>query len=285
MSDVTVVGLGPMGTALAKTLLSAAHEVTVWNRSSEKADSLVADGATFRASISEAIEASPIVLVCVNNYATSDSLLTTKDTLASLQGRILVQLSTGTSTQAINSATVFEANGVGYLDGVMLGSPVSIGTPEMQILIAGNETSWQACEAILGCLAEKLQYTGSKIDSAAILDLAWLSQRLGLFMGVFQGLLLCEAAGIGAGVFGQTVAADSRIVKLANTVHNNDYENPVNTVNVWYEAMRHIKTQADACGINTEVLDFIASKFEQTIAAGHGEEDLAAVIKVLQAGR
>jgi len=283
MSDVTVVGLGHMGTALAKTLLSAGHEVTVWNRSSEKAESLMTEGATFFASIREAIAASPIILVCVNNYATSDSLLTTKDALASLQGRVLVQLGTGTSPQVIKSAAVFEANGVGYLDGVILGSPVFIGTPEMQILIAGNETSWQACEAILRCLAENLKYTGSNIDSAVILDLAWLSQRLGLFMGVFQGLLLCEAAGIGAEMFGQTVAADARIVKLANTVHNNEYGNPVNTVNVWYQALKHVKTQAETSGISTEVLDFIGAKFEQAIAAGHGEEDLAAVIKVLQA--
>ena len=285
MSDVTIVGLGPMGTALAKTLLCAGHKVTVWNRSSEKAESLVEEGATFLAPISKAIEASPIILVCVNNYITSDSLLTTKHVLGSLQGRVLVQLGSGASTQAIDSATVFEANGVGYLDGVILGAPVFIGTPEIKILVAGNENDWLAGEAILRCLAQNLHYTGSKIDSAAILDLAWMSQRLGLFMGVFQGLLLCESAGIDAGMFGQTVAADARIVKIANTVQNNDYKNPVNTVNVWHEALLHIKTQAETCGINTEILDFIATRFEQAITAGHGEEDLAAVIKVLQTDR
>jgi 3-hydroxyisobutyrate dehydrogenase-like beta-hydroxyacid dehydrogenase len=282
MSDVTVIGLGSMGTALAKTMLSAGHRVTVWNRSSEKGEPLVAEGAVYSASLTEAIESSPVILVCVTSYTISDDLFGTRETLASLEGRTLVQLSTGTSPQVIASAAVFEANRIGYLDGVILGAPIFIGTAEMNILISGDESNWQDCETLLSCLAGRLQYTGAKINSAVILDLAWISQRVGLFMGVFQGLLLCQAGGIGTEIFGQTVAADARIMKIANTIHNNDFDNPVNTVKVWKEALHHVKTQAQADGINTEVLDFIGKKFEDTVSAGHGDEDLAAVIKILQ---
>ena len=40
MNDVTVIGLGIMGTALARTLLKSGYSVTVWNRSPEKAEAL-----------------------------------------------------------------------------------------------------------------------------------------------------------------------------------------------------------------------------------------------------
>jgi len=81
MSDITVIGLGLMGSALVGILLDAGHEVTVWNRSREKAEPLVCDGAKIGKSIADAIEASPILLVCINNYATTTRLLESGDAL------------------------------------------------------------------------------------------------------------------------------------------------------------------------------------------------------------
>lgn len=56
MSDASIIGVGAMGSALASALLRDGHRVTVWNRTSAKAESLVRDGA------------SPVVLVCVDNH-------------------------------------------------------------------------------------------------------------------------------------------------------------------------------------------------------------------------
>ena len=45
-TPVTLIGLGPMGQAMVRTLLAAGHPVTVWNRTPSRADALVAEGAT-----------------------------------------------------------------------------------------------------------------------------------------------------------------------------------------------------------------------------------------------
>ena len=45
MTDVSVIGMGSMGSALARTLLQSGYAVTVWNRSVDKAELLVSDGA------------------------------------------------------------------------------------------------------------------------------------------------------------------------------------------------------------------------------------------------
>ena len=117
---------------------------------------------------------------------------------------------------------------------------------------------------------------------AAILDLAWLCQRLGLFMGVFQGLLLCERGGVALDQFGATVANDSRITKIANTIHHDSFDEPINNVQVWADAMRHIQDQARETGTNSEILDFIAGHFERALSAGYGEQDLAALFKIFR---
>lgn len=54
-SPVTIIGLGPMGQAMARTLLTAGHDVTVWNRTPARAESLVGQGARLAATPAEAI--------------------------------------------------------------------------------------------------------------------------------------------------------------------------------------------------------------------------------------
>lgn len=282
MSDITVIGLGLMGSALAKALLGAGHDVSVWNRNPEKTKPLTAKGAQASKTIADAVVASRIILLCVNNYATTKSVFEQGNALPLLNGRIVVQLSSGTPREATSGEGWFHKLGAGYLDGAILGSPGDIGSEKGQILIAGKDATWSECRFLLECLSGNLQHTGSKIDSAKILDQAWLSQRLGMHMGVFQGLLLCEAGGVAADVFGSTVAADERVRKLANTIHNKTFTDPVNTVKVWQEALHHIQIQAQETGTSSEVLEFIADKFQRAISAGYAEEDLAALIKVFE---
>ena len=282
MSEISVIGLGLMGSALAKTLLSAGHTVTVWNRSLEKAELLVGDGAEIGVTVTDAVKASPVILVCIDNYTTTRKIFASNEVLSVLADRVVVQMSSGTPLEAVADEGWFVEKDAGYLDAAILGSPKIIGTQAGQILIAGNENLWKQCKTTLGCLAGNFQYTGTKIDSAKILDLAWLSQRLGYFMGVFQGLLLCEAAGVGLDVFSATVAVEARASMIANTIHTNTFTDPINTVNVWKEALHHIQTHAQELGTNSEVLDFIAEKFQRAQAAGYEEEDLAALIKIFR---
>jgi 3-hydroxyisobutyrate dehydrogenase-like beta-hydroxyacid dehydrogenase len=282
MSKISVIGLGSMGSTLARTLLSAGHTVTVWNRSPEKEQQLVADGARAARTITDAVQASPVILVCVNNYTTTRGFFAEDEVLPILDGRTVVQTSSGTPQEAIAHESWFAQHGAGYLDAAILGSPKIIGTETGQILIAGNDERWHECKPALQCLAGNLQYTGAGINAAKVLDLAWLSQRLGYFMGLFQGLILCEASGVGLDVFSETVVADQRGGMIADTIHSNNFTDPVNTVKVWYEAIQHIQDQARETGSNSEILEFIADKFQRASSAGYADEDLAALVKIFR---
>ncbi|RWO29366.1 MAG: hypothetical protein EOS11_21565 [Mesorhizobium sp.] len=68
MSDITLIGLGPMGSALGSALLSQGHALTVWNRTASKADAPVEAGALRAETLASAVGASPRILVCVSGY-------------------------------------------------------------------------------------------------------------------------------------------------------------------------------------------------------------------------
>ncbi len=143
MTDVSVIGLGAMGSALAKAELQAGHSVTVWNRSSEKIKPLVDIGASEGESFSDAIQASSCILVCVDCYATFDSLLNDKNTIPFLNGKTFVQFGTGTPTEARSSETWLSTNGASYLDGTIFCYPSMVGDPESIILIGGNQSYYE----------------------------------------------------------------------------------------------------------------------------------------------
>src|ERR1044071_1770775 len=105
MSEVTVIGLGNMGFALARALLDASEgrTVTIWNRSPEKAVAMVEKGAVLAPSVDAAIKASPIILICVTNYVAANRILS--EVASHLQGKLFVQFTTGSPQEARASET------------------------------------------------------------------------------------------------------------------------------------------------------------------------------------
>ena len=67
-TQVTVMGLGPMGRSLAGALLKKGHSVTLWNRSPGKSDELISLGGVLAPTVAEAASASSLIVICVLNY-------------------------------------------------------------------------------------------------------------------------------------------------------------------------------------------------------------------------
>ncbi|MFD0854661.1 NAD(P)-dependent oxidoreductase, partial [Actinomadura adrarensis] len=112
-TPVTVVGLGLMGQALAATFLKAGHPTTVWNRTPSKAEKLVADGARLAPTLNDALKPGSLTIVCVTDYEAVHELLGT----ARLDGTTLINLTSGSSSQARETAQWAERRGARYLDG------------------------------------------------------------------------------------------------------------------------------------------------------------------------
>ncbi len=281
MSDISVIGLGAMGGALAKTLLQAGHRVTVWNRSAEKLGPFVAGGASGAQSVGKAVGASPVILVCIDSYATTRSILGTADVASSLAGRTLVQLSTGTPGEAQDSAEWFTGRGVDYIDGAIQCLPRAIGTSSAQFLFAGPEHAYRTVDRLLACLGGDRRYLGENIRAPAALDLAWLSQRLGQMIGAIHGVCLCEAEGVDVRALEAMLPDGDRARLLAGRIRNRDFLNPDATVAVWAAVIQRFREQARDSGTSAEFPDFAAGLVQRAMQAGYGDEDVAALVKVM----
>jgi len=282
MSDITVVGLGLMGAALARVMQQAGHDLTVWNRSPAKMQPFIDDGVTAAPDVAAAITASPVILICIDNYDVASALLASAEVAPLLAGRTVIQLSTGTPREARAAATWVHAQDATYLDGAILAGPGNIGTDTSIILLAGDQAAHDRAGPLLECLGGTVRYLGVNVGAASVLDLAWLCTSYGRFLAVTHAARLCESEGVGLDDFAALFEENSMVHHDATVIHTAGFDHCTATLQVWGAALQQIQRQGRDAGINTDFPDHLAGLFEKAVEAGHGEEHVMALVKVLR---
>ncbi len=282
MSDITAIGLGLMGSALARAIQQAGHDLTVWNRSPGKMQPFIDDGVAAAPDAVSAIAASPVVLICIDNYAVTNTMLQSGEIVPLLTGRTVVQLSTGTPREALESGEWMGVHDVSYLDGAILAGPGQIGTDDAQILLSGDEAAYEQAGNLLECLGGTVRYLGTNVRAASALDLAWLSTWYGRFMGIIHAASLCKSEDVGLDDFISLFPDNPDIQHFAKVIHEESFHECTATLQVWGAALQLIQQQGVDASINTEIPDFVASFFNRAIDAGYGQENVMALVKVLQ---
>lgn len=198
MSEITVIGLGAMGTALAEAFLNQGYSVMVWNRSPAKAEALAAKGAIVAVSVEEAVRSSPLIVTCLLVYDTVREAL--GPVAAALSGRTVVNVTNGTPEQAREMSDWAVGHGADYIDGGIMAVPPMIGGPHALILYSGSSHAFDACSGQLGALGTS-KYLGEDAGLAPLYDISLLTGMYGMFAGTLHALALTGAAGIPAGAF------------------------------------------------------------------------------------
>ncbi|MFB6479375.1 NAD(P)-dependent oxidoreductase [Streptomyces virginiae] len=191
--SLTLIGLGDMGTAMARTWLAAGHALTVWNRTPAKAEALAAEGASVAASPAAAVAANTLVVVCLLDDESVGSALEGID----LTGKDLVNLTTGTPGEARARAAWAEERGARYLDGGIMATPTMIGVPEAggYVFHSGSRALFETHRAVLEVPAGS-RFVGEDPGHAALHDVALLSAMWGMFAGISHAYALTEGEDI-----------------------------------------------------------------------------------------
>lgn len=283
MSELTMVGLGAMGSAIARTLIENKCDLTVWNRSSDKARDLAALGASSAESLKQAIEASPRIVVCIHGYAATRSMLDDPEIIPLLSGRTIIQMSTGTPAEARAAQTWINRHGGHYLDCSIMVYPQTVGTADGQLLVAGPREVYDECAPYIGHIGGDVRYLGATIGAAAALDLAVVSRLVANTVAIVYGIHICESEGVPLPEFASMYPESDRARHLAKVVDSGNYTDDIAaTVGTSIEAASAIRELAGDLEISTEFPDFILGLYQRASAAGYLEQDNASLIEVFR---
>lgn len=286
MSDITVIGLGAMGSAVANAFLNAGHATKVWNRSPERLVAYQNSAAVCAPDPVAAVTGSPVIAVCIDDYASTSRMFEEFGLGSHLRDRTLIQFSTGTPQEARDSKANAILHGTNYLDGALLAYPREIGQDGI-VAISGDEEIYLAVQDLLGALSSDVRYLGAAIGGATALDLASLTFTMSTHLGLVHAALLCESEQVSyeqlAAVVVDSQPSDAvEITHLGQALHNNDFKNPSASINVYSGVMDRILSQATTAGIDTSIPEFASMLYKKGVAAGLGDEEVVALIKLLR---
>ncbi|MEU3748973.1 MULTISPECIES: NAD(P)-dependent oxidoreductase [Streptomyces] len=284
--SVTVIGLGPMGRALAGAFLDAGVRTTVWNRTPGRDRELVARGAVSAASVAEAVAASPLTVVCLVNYDATDAVLRQVAVTTALKGRTLVNLSADTPDRARDTGRWAGDHGIRYLDGAIMTPTPTIGTPQAVFLFSGPEELYADHRAALDALGGSHTHLGEDIGRAAAYDIALLDIFWTSAAGYVHALAVAGAEGVSPrelAPFAQGIGAilPPLFQEMAEDMESGTYSGEGNPLTSAVSSMAHIVHASEAHGIDAGVMRAAEGLARRTVGLGHGADGFTRIAEVL----
>ncbi|MGH2935258.1 MAG: NAD(P)-dependent oxidoreductase [Gaiellaceae bacterium] len=197
MAELGYVGLGVMGRSIVRRLLDAGHEVTVWNRTRDKAEPLLAAGARWADSPRAAAEAGELVFTMVTNTAAVQAVTEGPDgILAGLgPGKVYVDMSTASPANTIALAEKVAAVGAQMLDSPVSGTSITVEQGKASLMVGGEPEVFARARPVLEAIGPRVIHVGPS-GSAVTMKIA-VNLSLAVQMLAFsEGVLLAEKTGI-----------------------------------------------------------------------------------------
>jgi 3-hydroxyisobutyrate dehydrogenase-like beta-hydroxyacid dehydrogenase len=170
MACVSVIGLGGMGSGIARSLLRAGHEVTVWNRSPGPAERLAAEGAHRAGSPAEAVAPGGVVITILADDAALEQVTAGEHGFLDRLGADGVHVSMSTISTAIarSLAERHEARGGHFVAAPVFGRPDAAAAGKLWILTSGKAAPKARVRPILEAVSQGIFDLGEAPDAAAL---------------------------------------------------------------------------------------------------------------------
>lgn len=282
-NQVSVIGLGDMGSAIARRFVDRGYATTVWNRTASKAAPLADAGAATAATAAEAVAASPLTVLCLLDGTAVEHVLASLDGAAA--GKVLVNVTSCSPAQARANGRWAHEHGAAYLDGKIMGDPPYVGTPNIMLSFSGANDVFTAHEATLKELGP-ITYLGEDAGAAAVEFLAQVAVSYELLIGFLHTLKLVQAEGFDVTEFAERAAASVAahpplLTTMANAVKNGDYAPDLGPLKVQAALMDDLIGHRESLGVDALRMREIKGLMDARIAAGHGDQGFSSLFAQL----
>lgn len=290
MSDnsVSIVGVGDMGTALARTALAGGYEVTLWNRSPGRLEPFRDTGARVAESPAEAVAASPVSVLILADYAVAREVTDTEAVRAQFPGRVIVNLISGGPQPADEYGAWVREQGAGYLDGRIGCYPSDVGTDNSAMIYGGDADAFAACEPLLLCLAPEMRYVGSDIRAANALAAAMFSMyHHAVNESYYEAIAFAARYGVSPADCLPLARQQLRIAAEAlgrgtQMCMEERYEGDQSSLETHLGALRRTQNALSDVDAPHAITDGLLEHLEAAVAAGSGAQQLAGLFPFLR---
>ena len=277
------IGLGIMGYPMAENLLKASYSLTVFNRTRQKAEELGQRGAAVAGSPAEVARRASVIFLCVGD---SESVCqVTESLLVEVRpGAVVVDCTTISPSVSRKIAQQFAARGVSYLDAPCSGSKTGATNATLTFMVGGDPEVFERVRPYLLAMGKNIFCLGGPGMGLQ----AKLTQNLVgalIFQAMAEGFVLARKAGLAPSrvleVLQASVARAPLIDAKLPLVLARRFE-PHFSLKWMYKDLGLMLESGRDLGVPLPATALVHELFGASVAMGHGEEDFAAAITLLE---
>ena len=273
-----------MGLPMSKNLVKAGYNLTVFNRSKNKAEPLKEFGAKISNTLKDAVDGSDIVITMLTDDTAVDAVMNNTDFLENLKsGSIVIDMSSVKPTTATKHGNNLKLKNINYLDAPVSGGTIGAEEASLAIMVGGEQNIFEDAFDILKKMGNPTLV--GPIGSGQVSKLA--NQIIvGLTIGaVAEAVTLCEKAGADPNKMIKALSggwADSKVLQThGKRMINKDFT-PKGRTSVHLKDMNNILECANNYNTHLPISNLVKEMYKSLVENGHGETDHSSLYKEIE---
>ncbi|MGR3633728.1 MAG: NAD(P)-dependent oxidoreductase [Limimaricola soesokkakensis] len=287
MAKLTFLGLGVMGYPMAGHLAKAGHEVTVYNRTTAKAEAWAREhGGQHAATPREAAQGAEIVFACVGNDDDLRSVCAGDDgAFAGMEaGALFVDHTTVSAAVTRELAAAADAKGVGFVDAPVSGGQAGAENGQLSVMCGGAQDHFDRAEPVIDAYAKICRRLGES-GAGQLAKMANQIAIAGLVQGLSESLAFAEKAGLDGRalveVISQGAAGSWQMVNRHSTMLDDHFEHGF-AVDWMRKDLGICLDAADELSVSLPVTALVDQFYKEVQQMGGGRWDTSSLIKRLR---
>lgn len=279
---VGFIGLGNMGSAMATRLLQAGFDVTVYNRSSAKAEALAARGATVAGTVAAACAGDVVVTMLANDAAVESVVYGDAGILATLRaGATHVSASTISAGLSQRLTISHEGAGQQFVTATVLGRPEAVAAGALFVLAAGPPSAVEPLLPLLDALGQRtfrvseVAAVGNIVKLSANFLLATVIESLG------EAVALASKAGVDrrdyVDILTSTLFSAPAYQTYGGLIAREEFEPAGFAARLGIKDIRLVLSAAEELQVPLPIASLLRDRFLALLAAGGGDLDWSAI--------
>jgi 3-hydroxyisobutyrate dehydrogenase-like beta-hydroxyacid dehydrogenase len=278
---VGFLGLGSMGIEMARNLLEGGNDLSVWNRSPEKAKSLAADGANVVESPVGLASCDVVFAMLANDDATRESIVAS-GLLAKLPtSATFVNCATISLALARELVDAFAEAGVAYVAAPVLGRPNAAAAAQLNVIVAGDDAAVARVEPLLAAIGHKTWRVGSDPVQANVAKIGANFLIAGAIGSMSEAFALCEGNGLAPrelfDIVTNTLFAAPAYKNYGAQILDERFEPAGFALRLGRKDVGLAQAAGTSAGAHLPLADTLGRIFDAAIEAGDGDKDWSAI--------
>lgn len=286
MEKIGFLGLGVMGSNVVANLLKAGHEITVYNRTTERAEAISKQGARQAQTPREAVADADVIMIMVSDDKAIEDMVFGPDGAlkGARQGQIAIDLTTCLPATSLREAAAFNERGVEFLDAPVFGSKNESRDAGLWIVIGGKQEVYEKMLPIFRRISETQHYMGENSKGTSMKLVGNLIVQAQV-EALGEAMTLATKAGLNAkdvlGVLAVTDFKSPVLSGVGDSLARRDFS-PFFYLKLMLKDAYLIANFAQQLNVPLPTSAATRELIKTAVNKGWGDENASALIKVLE---